>query len=54
MFRSSPLHVVSFQSGGKSDVKKKGGSEGNVYKEYLSFFFFFSFFYGQVVELAEK
>ena len=52
MFRSSLLHVVSFQSGGKSDVKKKGGREENVYKEYL--FLFFSFFYGQVVELAEK
>ena len=52
MFRSSALHVVSFQSGVKSDVKKKGGREENVYKEWL--FLFFSFFYGLVVELAEK
>ena len=48
MFRSLPLHVISFQSGGKSDVKKKGGRVENVYKEYL-FPFFFSSFYGQVV-----
>ena len=33
MFRSSPLQVVSFQSDEKSDVKKKGGREENVYKE---------------------
>ena len=52
MSRSSPLYVVSFQSGEKSDVKKKGGRDENVYKGYL--FLFFSFFYGQVVELAEK
>ena len=51
MFRSSPLHVVSFQRGGKFGVKKKVGREENVYKEYL---FLFSFFYDQVVELAEK
>ena len=42
MFRSSPLHVVSFQSGGKSDVKKKGGREENIYKVYL---FLFSFLF---------
>ena len=43
MFRSSPVKVVSFQSGGKSDVKEKGGKEENVYKEYLFLFSFLSF-----------
>ena len=51
IFRSSLLHVASFQSGGKSDVKIKGGREKNVYKEYL---FLFSFFYGQVVVASRK
>ena len=41
IFRSSLLQVVNFQSGGKSDVRKKGGKEENVFKEYL---FLFSFF----------
>ena len=45
MFRKSPLQVVSFQSGGKSCVKKKGGREENVHKEYLFLFFFFFFFF---------
>ena len=59
MFRSSPLQVVNFRSGGKSDIKKKRGKEENVFKEYLfNFLFFsflfFSFFYGQAVELAER
>ena len=52
MFRSSPLHVVSFQSGGKSDVKKNGEGRKLFIKSIYSFFF--SFCYGQVVELAEK
>ena len=52
MFRSSLLQVVKFQRGGKSDVKKKGGKDENVLKS--TYTFFFSFFYGQVVELAEK
>ena len=51
MFRNSPLHVVSFQSSGKSDVKKKGEGRKMFIKSTYSFF---SFFYGQVVELAEK
>ena len=55
MFRSSPLQVVNFRSGGKSDIKKKRGKEENVFKEYLFLFLFFSFFfYGQAVELAER
>ena len=53
MFRSSPLHIVSFQSGGKSDVKKKEEGRKMFIKSTYSFFFL-SFFYGQVVELAEK
>ena len=51
MFRSSPLHVVIFQSGGKSDVQKKEEERKLFIKSTYSFF---SFFYGQVVELAEK
>ena len=43
MFRSSPLQVVNFRSGGKSDIKKKRGKEENVFKEYLILFLFFSF-----------
>ena len=43
MFRSSLLQVVNFRSGGKSDIKKKGGKEENVFKEYLFLFLFFSF-----------
>ena len=59
MFRSSLLQIINFQSGGKSDIRKKEGKEENVFKEYLflfAFFFFslFSFFYGQVEEQAEK
>ena len=56
MFRSSLLQVLNFRSGGKSDIRKKGRKEENVFKEYLFLFsfLFFSFFYGQVVELAEK
>ena len=41
MFRSSLSQVVNFQSGGKSDVRKKRGKEENISKEYL---FLFSFF----------
>ena len=48
MFRSSPLHVVSFQSGGKSDVREKGERRKMFIKS--SYSLFFSFFYGQVVE----
>ena len=44
MFRSSLLQVVNFRSGGKSDIKKKGVNEENVFKEYL-FLFFFSFLF---------
>ena len=41
MFRSSPLQVVNFRSGGKSDIKR--GKEENDFKEYLFLFLFFSF-----------
>ena len=56
MFRSSLLQVVNFQSGGKSDIRKKGERRKMFLKSTYSFFsfLFFSFFYGQVVELAEK
>ena len=43
MFRSSPLQVVNFRGGGKSDIKKKSGTEENVFKEYLFLFLFYSF-----------
>ena len=43
MFRSSPLQVVNFRNGRKSDIKKKRGKEENVFKEYLFLFLFFSF-----------
>ena len=52
MFRTSLLQVVNFQSGEKSDVRKKGGKEENFLKSTNCFFL--SFLYGQVVELAEK
>ena len=42
MFRSSPLYIISFQSGGKSDVKKKGRKEENVCRVYLFLFSFLS------------
>ena len=45
MFRSSPLQVVSFQSGGKSGIKKKEEGRKMFIKSTYSFF---SFFYGQV------
>ena len=57
MFRSSLLQVVNFRNGGKSDIKKKGERRRMFLKSTYSFFFsflFFSFFYGQVVEIAEK
>ena len=53
MFRSSLLQVVNFQSGGKSDIKKKKGERRRMFLK-STYSFFFSFLYGQVVELAEK
>ena len=44
MFRSSLLQVVNFRSGGKSDIREKGGKEENVFKEYLFLFFSFLLF----------
>ena len=41
MFRSSLLQVVNFQSGGKSDVKKKGKRRKMFLKSTYSFFLFF-------------
>ena len=52
MFRSSLLQVVNFQSDGNSDVRKKGERKKMFLKSTYSFFL--SFFYVQVVELAEK
>ena len=52
MLRSSLLQVVNFQSGRNSDVNKKGGRRKMFLKSTYSFFL--SFFYGQVVEQAEK
>ena len=52
MFRSSLLLVVNFKSGGKSDIRKKGGIRKMFLKS--TSFFFLSFFYGQEKELAEK
>ena len=51
MFRGSHLHAVSFQSGGKSDVKKKKEGRKMFIKSAYSFF---SFFYGQVVVTSRK
>ena len=45
MFRSSPLQVVNFRSGGKSDIKKKKGEKRRMFlKSTYSFFFSFLFF----------
>ena len=44
MFRSSPLQVVNFRSGGKSDIKKKGERRRMFLKSTYSFFFSFLFF----------
>ena len=52
MLRSSLLQVVNFRSGGKSDIRKKGERRKMFLKSTYSFFF--SLFYGQVVELTEK
>ena len=42
MFRSSPLQIVNFRSGGKSDIKKKKGEGGECFlKSTYSFFFSF-------------
>ena len=50
MFRSSPLHAVSFQSGGKSDVKKKEKER----KMFIKSTYYFFFFYGQEVVTSRK
>ena len=42
MFRNSPLQVVNFRSGGKSDIKKKGERRRMFLKSTYSFFFSFS------------
>ena len=44
MFRSSPLQIVNFRSGGKSDIKKKGERRKMFFKSTYSFFFSFLFF----------
>ena len=44
MFRSSPLQVVNFRSGGKSDIKKKGERRRMFLKSTYSFFFSFLLF----------
>ena len=44
MFRSSPLRVVNFRSGGKSDIKKQGKGGECFYRVLIPFsFLFFSF-----------
>ena len=45
MFRSSPLQVVNFQSGGKSNVKKKEKEKKMFIKSTYSLSFFFFFFF---------
>ena len=45
MFRSSPLQVVNFRSGGKSDIKKKGERRRMFLKSTYSFFFSFLLFF---------
>ena len=44
--KTNLLQVVNFRSGGKLNIRKKGGKEENVFKEYLFLFsfLFFSFF----------
>ena len=44
MFRSSPLQVVNFRRGGKSDIKKKGERRRMFLKSTYSFFFSFLLF----------
>ena len=44
MFRSSPLQVVNFRSGGKSDIKKIGERRRMFLKTTYSFFFSFLLF----------
>ena len=44
MFRSSPLQVANFRSGGKSDIKKKGKRRRMFLKSTYSFFFSFLLF----------